>query len=163
MLHKWKLLKSEWALNEKWYKVRRDTVEIKPGKIIDDYYISILPEVVMIIGVTPDGKVPLIKQYKHGVGDIIIELPAGLIDEGEDPLLAAKREFQEEAGYTSTQWESLGYFSTSSQKPQASQAWGCSLVQNPLSYEVCSIASSPTPYITVTTILSFQPNTEGKS
>ncbi|HLC49347.1 MAG TPA: NUDIX hydrolase [Candidatus Andersenbacteria bacterium] len=110
MVQKWKVLDSQWALNEKWYKVRRDTLEIKPDQVID-YYIGIFPDVVMTIAVTPDNNVLLVRQYKHGVGDVIIELPAGVIDEGEDPLDAAKRELREETGYVASQWQELGYFS----------------------------------------------------
>lgn len=109
MLHKWKLLKSEWALDEKWYKVRKDTVEIKPGKIIDDYLVAIFSDVAIVVAITADGMVPLVRQYKHGAGDIVTELPAGYMDEGEDPLMAAKRELREETGYTSDEWEKISY------------------------------------------------------
>ncbi len=112
MIEKWKILASEWALNEKWYKVRKDTVEIRPGKQID-YYVSVFPDVVMTLAVTSDNQIALVRQYKHGVGDIIDELPAGFINEGEEPLVAAKRELREESGYTAEDWQLLGYFSRS--------------------------------------------------
>jgi 8-oxo-dGTP pyrophosphatase MutT (NUDIX family) len=107
MLQKWKLLKSEWALHEKWYKVRKDTVEIRPGKIVDDYFMAISSDVAIVVAVTDDNMVPLVRQYKHGAGEILIELPAGYIDEEEEPLEAAKRELREETGYTATDWEKL--------------------------------------------------------
>ncbi len=122
MITPWKLLKSEWALNEKWYKVRKDTVEIREGKIVDDYFVSVGDDYVMIIAVTDDGIVPLVRQYKHGVGEIITELPAGAIDTGEDSLVAAKRELQEETGYTAESWEELGYFYKSSAKSRGGNA-----------------------------------------
>ncbi len=122
MVQKWKLLKSDWALEEKWYKVRKDTVEIKPGKVID-YYVGVFEDVAMILAITPDNKVPLVLQYKHGIGDIITELPAGMIDEGEDPLEAAKRELREESGYTSDDWQVLGRFSRSPGKSRGGNVY----------------------------------------
>lgn len=109
MLQKWKLLSSTWALNEKWYKVRKDTLEIRPGKVIDDYLLAIFSDVAIIVAITSNNMVPLVRQYKHGAGDIITELPAGYMDEGEDPLAAAKRELREETGYTSNEWEKIGF------------------------------------------------------
>lgn len=108
MLRKWKIVSSSWALDEKWFKVRKDVVEIAPGKIIDDYFVSIFPDIVMTIALTEDGLVPLVRQYKHGVGDLITELPAGAVDEGEDPLVAAKRELKEETGFIAASWEKIG-------------------------------------------------------
>ena len=116
MIRPWKLLKSEWALNEKWYKVRKDTVEVRPGKILDDYYVGVSNDIVMVLAITEDGIVPLVRQYKHGLSQIITELPAGYMEDGEDPLESAKRELKEETGYESDDWSKLGYFIKSAGK-----------------------------------------------
>lgn len=110
MPRKWKLLHSEFVLNEKWYRVRRDTVEIKPGRIVDDYYLGVFNDIVMVVALTADRRVPLVRQYKHGAGEIILELPAGYVDNGEDPLAAAQRELSEETGFTAPTWHQLGTF-----------------------------------------------------
>lgn len=123
MITPWKLLKSEWILQNKWYKVRKDTVEVRPGKIVDDYYVGVLEDYVMIVAITEDKIVPLVRQYKHGAGDVVTELPAGAIDDGEDPLAAAKRELREETGYTADSWEQLGYFYKSSAKSRGGNAY----------------------------------------
>lgn len=60
-----------------------------------------------------NGKIILVKQYRYGAGQILIELPAGKLDHGaEDILSAAKRELEEETGYTAKKWTSLGYIFT---------------------------------------------------
>jgi ADP-ribose pyrophosphatase len=63
---------------------------------------------VNVIALTPDDRVVLIRQYRPGIDAVCIEIPGGMIDDGEDPLTAAKRELEEETGYTSAHWERLG-------------------------------------------------------
>lgn len=116
MINRWKLIDSELVLNEKWYRVRKDTVEIKPGKIVDDYYLGLFNDIVLIVALTADQQIPLVRQYKHGAGEIITELPAGYIDDGEKPLAAAQRELREETGFTASSWHELGVFYKNSAK-----------------------------------------------
>ncbi|HEY4652700.1 MAG TPA: NUDIX hydrolase [Pontibacter sp.] len=102
----WKTLKSEMVVNEKWYKLRRDEVELPNGTVLDDYYVSVRPNVVLTFPVTEDGHVIFVRQYKHAAGNIFIELPGGVIDDHEDnPMEAARREMLEETGYTSDNME----------------------------------------------------------
>jgi ADP-ribose pyrophosphatase len=63
---------------------------------------------VNIIAITPDQKIVLIKQYRHGTDSITTEIPGGAVNPMEDMLLAAQRELQEETGFTATEWRSLG-------------------------------------------------------
>jgi 8-oxo-dGTP pyrophosphatase MutT (NUDIX family) len=63
---------------------------------------------VNIIALTAAQEVVLIRQYRPGTDTVCIEIPGGMIDPGEDPLTAAKRELEEETGYTSARWEKLG-------------------------------------------------------
>ena len=63
---------------------------------------------VNVIAMTGDQGVVLIEQFRHGIGETILEIPGGMVDPGEDPLDAAKRKLAEETGYTSGNWTFLG-------------------------------------------------------
>ncbi len=96
------------VFEHRWYKLRRDHVELPNGHELDDYFVSVRPDVVVTFPLTPDNQVIFVRQYKHAAGEILIELPAGVIDEGEDvPMEAAKRELLEETGYASEEAELL--------------------------------------------------------
>ncbi|MBC5995024.1 NUDIX hydrolase [Pontibacter cellulosilyticus] len=102
----WKVLKTELVFDEKWYTLRRDEVELPNGKVMDDYYVSVRPDVVLTFPVTEDGEVIFVRQYKHAAAGVFIELPGGVIDAHEDnPEEAARREMLEETGYTSDEME----------------------------------------------------------
>lgn len=109
-LHKWKIMDSCLAFDHQWYKVRQDKVKIAPGKILNDYFLGVFPNIVLVVAVTKDGKIPMVRQYKHGAGEILLEVPAGYVDKGETPLRAAKRELLEETGYAAKKWKQLGFF-----------------------------------------------------
>lgn len=60
-----------------------------------------------IVPLRPDGRVVMIRQYRHAAGGFIYEVPAGKLDGGEDPLSCAQRELEEEVGLLAARWESL--------------------------------------------------------
>jgi len=98
----WKTLSSKLVFSHEWAKLRQDKVELPDGRIIDDYFVTLRPDVVLIYPITPDGKLVLVKQYKHGAGKILLEFPGGYFDPNtEKPLDAAKRELEEETGFVS--------------------------------------------------------------
>lgn len=85
-------------------KVHRDTVSLPDGKHTKREYIR-HPGAVVIIPVLDDGKILLERQYRYPNDRVFIELPAGKIDPGEDPLACAIRELEEETGYTASEWK----------------------------------------------------------
>ncbi|MFC5474309.1 NUDIX domain-containing protein [Paraherbaspirillum soli] len=85
-------------------KVQRDTVALPNGKAATREYIK-HPGAVVILPVFEDGTVLLERQYRYPLERVFIEFPAGKIDAGEDHLACAKRELQEETGYTASDWQ----------------------------------------------------------
>ena len=69
-----------------------------------------LPDHVVIVALTDDDRVVVVRSYKHGPRRASIMLPAGYIEPGEDPLLAAQRELREKTGYSAARWQPLGRF-----------------------------------------------------
>lgn len=87
--------------------VRRDRVRLPDGSEgVREYVMH--PGAVVIIPVLPTGKLIFERQYRYPVSRVMLELPAGKIDPNEAPLLTAKRELMEEAGYTAEEWSHLG-------------------------------------------------------
>ncbi|MEK7181008.1 MAG: NUDIX hydrolase [Patescibacteria group bacterium] len=109
-IHRWKILGSKLAFRHRWYKLRRDSVEIRPGEILNDYFLGIFNNAVHIVALTNNNKIIMVRQYKHGAGKILFEVPAGYLHKKEAPLAAAKRELLEETGYAAKKWRRLGFF-----------------------------------------------------
>lgn len=99
----WETLSYQQVLDSLYLKIRCEQVAVPDGPIIPDYYIIENRGWVGIVPVTEDGRFLLNKQYKHGIGRVVTEFPAGGIDPDEDdPLLTARRELMEETGYSFT-------------------------------------------------------------
>lgn len=97
---KWKQLDSRLILNHQWCKVRQDQVELPNGVIIDDFFVNVRPDIALVLPITPQNEIVFVCQYRHGVGQVLLELPAGSFDPTqESPELAASRELTEETGY----------------------------------------------------------------
>ncbi len=103
----WKLISSQKAFDVKWFPIRRDTVQLPSGDIVDDYYVAEIGDVAVVVPITPDGKFILCQQYRHGVAKVMFQFPSGMVDPGETPEQAARRELLEEAGYEAPHLESL--------------------------------------------------------
>lgn len=104
---RWKILKSEYISRRPWMTARRDTVEYPDGRVNDEYWVLEYPEWVNVIAITKEGKMVMERQYRHGAGITSYELPCGVVEAGEDPLDAARRELEEETGYTGGEWTKL--------------------------------------------------------
>ena len=104
---KWDIINSEYLFRRPWLTVRHDQVRLPDGRINPEFYVLEYPDWVNVIAITEDGMFVLERQYRHGLGKTCYEIPAGVIEKGETPLEAAKRELQEETGYGEGEWETL--------------------------------------------------------
>jgi 8-oxo-dGTP pyrophosphatase MutT (NUDIX family) len=99
LLRHWTVRSSTYRIDEPFLRVRKDTVELPDGTIIDNYFVRESRGFAIVAAITPERDVVLVRQYKHGVATITLELPAGMIDRGESPEECATRELAEETGY----------------------------------------------------------------
>ncbi len=95
----WRVLASQIVIETPHLRLRRDAIELPGGRRIDDYYVRESRGFAVVFALTPDEGVVLVRQYKHGIGETVLELPAGGIDPGESPQACARRELAEETGY----------------------------------------------------------------
>ncbi|MBC8447294.1 MAG: NUDIX hydrolase [Chloroflexi bacterium] len=91
-----------------WLRVWEQDVTLLNGSRIAGYLLTEGRDYAMIFALTADGRVPLVRQYKHGIGQAVYELPGGYLDDGEEPLACAQRELLEETGYVCQRWQSFG-------------------------------------------------------
>ncbi len=101
---KWEVLHSEYLFRKPWFTARRDHVKLPTGAEIPEYYLLEYPEWVNVVAITKEGKFVLVRQYRHGIRETRYELCAGVCEEGEEPLEAARRELGEETGYGNGTW-----------------------------------------------------------
>lgn len=97
-MKKWKILEETDVSPSKWFPIKQHKIELPNGKVIDDYYIATLNNVGMILPITANNEIVLVKQYKHGMNDILIELPAGFQQQNKSIEESAIAELEEETG-----------------------------------------------------------------
>lgn len=116
-MEKWKVLDSKYIIQRPWATLRVDRLEMPNGNIKEEYYVLEYPKWVNMIGITKENTILFVKQYRHGAGEVLVELPAGVVEDGEEPELAARRELLEETGYA---FDSIEYVCTLYANPATS-------------------------------------------
>lgn len=133
-LKKWQVLASKIVFESLWIRVRQDEVALPDGTVRKNYFVRETKQVVYGFALTEDNKVILNNQYKHGVADFLKEIPAGMVEDGESPEVAVKRELLEETGYAPKQVKLLAQFygdpTGSNTKIWCYLATGCAKVAN---------------------------------
>jgi len=93
-----------------WLEVAVEKIALPDGRVIEDFLQLRARDFVVVVPFTADGQIVMIRSYKHGPRRVTLALPAGLLDDDEQPERAAQRELLEETGYEATSWERIGSF-----------------------------------------------------
>jgi ADP-ribose pyrophosphatase len=87
--------------------VQQDRVRLPDGSTAQREYIR-HPGAVMVVPLLDDGRLLMERQYRHPMGRVLLEFPAGKLDAGEPPLVCGQRELAEETGYRAAEWAHAG-------------------------------------------------------
>ena len=109
----WERLRSERLLETPYFALRSDKLRLPGGAVKDPYYVVERPNAAIIFPLTGEGEAVLVRQYRPPLERMELGLPAGLVEEGEKPEAAARRELLEETGYSGGEWEPLGALASS--------------------------------------------------
>ncbi len=105
----WERYAEDKVIKVGWRTIVRKHYTLPDGEQAEfDTVCNVGDEVAAVVALTPDNHVVIAEQFRSGPEKIMQDLPGGMVDPGETPLIAAKRELQEETGYTSENWAELG-------------------------------------------------------
>ncbi len=99
-MEKYKKVSSEELISNSFMKLKKNTMKKPDYDKNMPFYVMEFANWVNIVPLTLDKKVIMIKQYRAGIDEVCVEIPGGIIDDEEDPIIAAKRELIEETGYS---------------------------------------------------------------
>lgn len=87
-------------------QIFEDAVRLPNGREASREYVK-HPGATAVVAIANDGRIAMVRQYRYPVGKVTLEIPAGKLDAGEEPLVCAKRELKEETGYVAERWTKL--------------------------------------------------------
>jgi ADP-ribose pyrophosphatase len=118
-------------------EIAQEKVLLPDGRIVPDYFTAVMGDYALVYAVTTEGKVLILRQYKHGCRRVCLTFPGGYVAPGEDPAAAVERELLEETGYRLSTLTPLGSFVTNANQgcntAHLFRADGCWYAQPPQS------------------------------
>ena len=110
-MQSWKTKTRRTILEQRpWLVVESHTVELPDGRLIPDWPWIITPDYVNVVAVTTDERFLCFRQVKYGLEGTTLSIVGGFVEEGEEPIRAARRELLEETGYEAADWIPLGSY-----------------------------------------------------
>lgn len=108
-LRPWETISRETILDcGRFLTVERHAVRLPDGRVIPDWTWVIAPDAAIVLAVTDDGRFVCFRQTKYAIAGTALAPVGGMLEPGEAPLVAARRELREETGYEASTWVSLG-------------------------------------------------------
>jgi 8-oxo-dGTP pyrophosphatase MutT (NUDIX family) len=104
----WRVTGHRYLVQDRWITLRADTCIVPGGVTLDPFYVIEERDWVHVFALDAEGRIAVVRQYRHAAEVTTVELPGGIVDEGETPLDAARRELLEETGHDATQWHAAG-------------------------------------------------------
>lgn len=111
---RWRIIKDKKLVETPIFDLREKYLDAPGQKVDHPFYVLNAADWINILALTGDNpeKIVLVEQYRAGIHESTLEIPGGMVDDGEDPLTSARRELKEETGYESDSWTSLGTVSS---------------------------------------------------
>jgi ADP-ribose pyrophosphatase len=107
----WRVLERRVLLERPpWFTVGEQDVELPDGEVLRDYNWITMRSFAIVVPLLDGDRTILARSYKLGVNAISLSLPAGYLEDGEEPLDGAKRELREETGHEAPEWLALGRY-----------------------------------------------------
>ena len=107
----WEVLSKVSLLERRpWLSVYQEAVSLPDGRVVQDYYGIEMPSYTAVFAITDERQIIVLRSYRHALGEVMLNMPGGMVEEGEEPLAAIQRELLEETGYSAAEWTSLGNF-----------------------------------------------------
>ncbi len=104
---KWDVIREQTVYADRWVRVVLADVRLPNGRMYTYTTLWRVPGAA-VVALNEQGEILLLQEYRHPLGEVIYQLPGGLVDAGETPLSTAQRELLEETGYEAKEWERLG-------------------------------------------------------
>jgi 8-oxo-dGTP pyrophosphatase MutT (NUDIX family) len=105
----WETLSTRNVLDDPWLRVDAEAVRTPTGTVLDPWWVLNLPDWVVVVAITRDQEVVLVRQWRQGARGFILEIPGGIMDASDiDPIAAGSRELLEETGFAAEAWRLVG-------------------------------------------------------